>query len=568
MNPGMLKNIYIKDFALMEKLEIEFQGGLNILLGETGSGKSLLIDALILLCGGRASSDYVRHGAKKSILEATFDYNSKELSDVLEENEIDEDDELILRREISAKGSSRAFVNDSPVTLNVLKDIGNLLADFHGQHDHQLLLNKENHVKFLDAFAGNQELVDLYKTELTELKNLIILHNELVEEQEEFQKKYEHISFEYEEIEKVNPRPGEYDEIDKELALIENSEFIFNSTNEVYERLYNTEYSAREQLLEVKRMLRELSGFSEEFGQYIDECDSAIISIEEIAKHSKSYASQIEFDEEKIAELRERMRELNLLRKKYGSYEALIERREILAEDIKKVESFDEEIIKSEKKIIDQKKNIQKISDGLSKNRKAVCKNFENGIKSKLSSMGIANSKFEIQIWHDEIEESISSLSVNSKKLQKNGIDKVRFNISTNLGETPKPLADIASGGEISRVMLSIKSLVAESDSMPLLVFDEIDTGISGRIAQKVGIQMRELAKSHQIISITHLPQIAAMADEMIKVIKQEYENRSIISSEKLNKEEIKTEIARLIGGETISESSLQSAEELINFSG
>jgi DNA repair protein RecN (Recombination protein N) len=568
MNPGMLKNLYIKDFALMEKLEIEFQGGLNILLGETGSGKSLLIDALILLCGGRASSDYVRTGAKKSILEATFDINSKEISELLEENEIDDNDELILRRDISAKGSSRAFVNDSPVTLNLLRDIGNLLADFHGQHDHQLLLNKDNHVKFLDAFAGNQELVDLYKTEFTELKKLINLNNELIEEQEEFQKKYEHISFEYEEIEKIDPKPGEYDEINKELALIENSEFIFNSTNEVYERLYNTEYSAREQLLVVKRMLRELSGFSEEFAQYINECDSAIISIEEIAKHSKSYASQIEFDEEKITELRERMSELNLLRKKYGSYEALIERRKVLADEIMKVESFDQEIKKSEKRIIDQKKNIQKIAAELSENRKTVCKNFENGIESKLSSMGIANSKFDIQIWQEEIEESISSMSVDSKKLQKNGIDLVRFNISTNLGETPKPLADIASGGEISRVMLSIKNLVADSDSMPLLVFDEIDTGISGRIAQKVGIQMRELAKSHQIISITHLPQIAALADEMIKVTKTEDENRATISAEILDKEEIKTEIARLIGGETISESSLQSAMELINFSG
>jgi DNA repair protein RecN (Recombination protein N) len=563
----MLKNLYIKDFALMTKLEVEFDSDLNILLGETGSGKSLLIDALVLLCGGRASTDYVRSGAKKAILEATFDIHSKEINAILDENAIDIEDELIIRRDISAKGNSRAFVNDTPVTINILKEIGNNLADFHGQHDHQLLLNKDNHIIFLDSFAGNNVLVSEYQDGLKQLKEAMDILNKLQEEQAEYSQKYELLSFEYEEIMEIDPKPGEYDEVEKELSLIENSEHILSQTNELYERLYYSEHSARDNLLESKQILGELSQYSDEFASYIKECESAIISIEEIAKFSKSYSSSVDFDERRITVLRKRMSMLNMLRKKYGSYGGLIERKEFLDQEILKVSSFDQGLEAANKEVNKLRNELSLTASTLSEARTKVAIAFESGIIDKLAEMGIASSRFEVNIQQKTEESFESSLqSIENYIFLKNGIDLVQFLISTNLGETPKPLTEIASGGEISRVMLAIKSLVAGSDSMPLLVFDEIDTGISGRIAQKVGLVMKQLAENHQIISITHLPQIAALGDSMIKINKQETADATLITAQILDENEKNTEIAKLIGGENISESSIQSARELIEF--
>lgn len=558
----------VKDYALIENIEISFGNNLNIITGETGAGKSILLSAMSLLLGERASPESVRKGAKKSVVEGIFKVEgNKSIQSILAENEIEYNPELIIRREISASGSSRAFVNDTPTTLNVLKDIGNILVDLHGQHDHQSLLRTETHIEFLDDFGTYKNEVMLFKHGRLELIQKINEYEKLKKKERELKEKYELYKFQLEEINSVNPRENEESEILDELRILENSEKLTELSLAVYESLYDSEDAAYEKLVAALKQLDSLSSIDNSFKEKTTFLNEAVAIIEDVSSFMRSYKDKIESDPERLEMLRERLGAFNLLKKKYGgSLEKVIELKNKLQSELDLTNNYDDQLKKNKFDIDELRSKLGKTALSLSTERKVAAKQIEKGVLAELKELGIENGGFKVRFEHLEPESENNYVMVGNKKVgfDSNGIDNLEFYISTNIGEDLKPLVKVASGGEISRIMLALKSVLAKSENLPLLIFDEIDTGVSGRIAQKVGKALKNLAEQHQIITITHLPQIAAQADHHFSVEKIETNGRVSSSIRKLGKDESVKEIAKLISGDEITDSALKKAKEFI----
>jgi DNA repair protein RecN (Recombination protein N) len=566
----MLKSLEIKDYALIDHISVEFEKGLNIITGETGAGKSILIDAMSLLLGERASSEVVRKGAQKSFVEGIFDVEkNKKVKVICEENEIEFQPELIIRREISLKGSNRCFVNDSPVPLNVIKEIGDLLVDLHGQHEHQSLLRTETHIIFLDEFAANQNLLEEYKSAYKEVNKKQNELNELKSKEQSLKEKREIYNYQLKEIDNVNPLPDEDETIINELNILENSEKLMELNDDVYNKLYDAENSVIDLLGDIKHKLNELSAIDKLFLESEGECDSVLSILKELANSIRSYKSKIDVNPDEIESKRERLGAINLLKKKYGgSIQKIIEHREKIGKELELADNFSSAINNIEKEINAYRKSAGAIAEKLTSSRKKHALKVESEVKKVLAQLGIVNANFNVKITQSEYNQSSGNfILVQNKKYQcsENGVDEVEFYISTNTGEDLKPLIKVASGGEISRVMLALKTILAKSDKLPILIFDEIDTGVSGRIAQKVGSALKDLASFHQIVSITHLPQIAGMADHHYRVEKKQVENRAVSFIKKLKEDERITEVAKLLSGEKITQASIESARQLIN---
>lgn len=566
----MIEKIYIKNYALIDELELTFDKNFNVITGETGAGKSIIVDAMMLLLGGRASTENIRQGESRSVIEGIFNISGyPEIQKLLEENQLSENStSVIVRREISTK-ISRAFINDVPVNINFLKNFGDLMVDFHGQHDHQLLLKPESHLSVFDSLIDNDTQKKEYNLQFINLNRLIEKYKFLINNRLKFLQQKDYFEFELKEINKVNPQQNEYDDLINELKIKENYELLFQLTSEIANVLYNDENSIYDRLLKVSKQLNQLREIDKSFENFSADLDSAIILIEELAKFSSSYCNNIEFNPEAIQNIRERIVNLNILIKKYGSLENALKRKMELEASLNISENYDQEINSLEMEILSLKKNLYKLASSISQTRKQYAKIFEEKINNLLFELGFNYSNFKVNFdLNYSNDDSITSLSLKEKNaivgFTEYGIDKLEFYISTNKGEQPKPLSNIASGGEISRIMLAIKSIAAGSYNLPILIFDEIDTGISGRIAQKVGIAMKKLSQFHQIISITHLPQICALSTQNIFVDKIEKDSRTIIKAKILNEEEKLKEVARLISGENISESALDSAKALI----
>jgi len=561
----MLKTLYIKDYALLEQISIDFEKGLNIITGETGAGKSILIDAMSLLLGERASNEVIRKGAEKAIVEGIFSTdNNRKIEQLLAQNEIEKSDELIVRRELSVKGSNRCFLNDTPVALNVIKEIGNLLVDLHGQHEHQSLLRTETHIEFLDEFGSLEQPLQDYKKEYDSFHTLQKNLNELRAKENLLKEKKELYEFQRKEIETVSPVENEDESIASELHILENSEKLLELTTEVYQQLYDSEKSIYDSLINVQQKITALAKIDKTFSDTSGELNTVVAVINDVTDVVRKYNAQIELEPQKLEELRSRFQAINLLKKKYGgTLQALLEHYSKIVEEIKLAESFEEEIEKFEKAIHQQKEKLAKLAVILSQKRKELAKKISKEVKEVLKDLGIPQSIFEVKI-----SQSINgqSLSGNGAPFRFNsrGYDEVEFFISTNLGEDAKPLSKVASGGEVSRIMLALKTILAKNDKLPLLIFDEIDTGISGRISQKVGQALKNLAAFHQIISITHQPQIAALCDTHFSVEKNNVEDRVVSSIKKLKNEERIREVAKLLSGEVVTETSLQTAKELM----
>ncbi len=565
----MIKSLLIQDYALIEKIEVEFKSGLNIITGETGAGKSILIDAMGLLLGERASSDVIRKGAEKSVVEGIFEVDkNKRVKTFLTENELDDLPELIIRREISSKGSNRCFVNDSPVSLNVIKELGDLLVDLHGQHEHQSLLRKETHINFLDGFGNNDELLRTYKWLYTSLNKLLTELKEVKEKDSAYREKRDVLDFQIKEIDAVSPKLGEEEKLQSELKILENSEKLLALTNRIYDGLYESENSVQDSLSKIKNDLEELARIDPSFSESNSECESALTLVNDISDNIRKYKAKIDIEPEKVEAIRERLGAINLLKKKYGgSIESLLELRKRVGEEFQAAEGYSQQIIDLEKKIKAVRENASQSAEKLSKERTKISKNVKKEIELILTELGIPNAKFEVRISQKELNlNNEDGLRFNNKNLayDSNGCDEVEFYISTNIGEDVKPLAKVASGGEVSRIMLALKSVLAKSDKLPLLIFDEIDSGISGNVAQKVGQALKSLATFHQIIAITHLPQIAAFSDHHYAVEKKETDGRVVSSIRKLTDHQKIIEVAKLLSGEKVTDASIKSAKELI----
>ncbi len=563
----MIKSLYIKDFALIDELDVSFEEGLNILTGQTGAGKSIILGALNMILGERADTDVIRQGADKAIAEAIIQTGeNKAINKLLEENAVEIRSELILRREIRSSGS-RGFINDTPVTITVLRQVGNYLVDLHGQHDHQMLLKEENHRGVIDGFDKVAPKLQAYQESYQKMLELRKELRKLKKREQELQEKVELYRFQVQELEDANLDPDEEEELEEEMNLLDNAEELDQKAAAITEIGQSNEINVIDLLNQMKLHLEDIARIEPEFKGYLEEISSARISIQEAVQFAERYRSKIEFNPNRLEELRKRQNELNSLRKKYQrDIPGLIEYLHEIKQELSLAENFDLEIEKLEHKIDDQADELSKKAKDLHAVREEVGKKLSSKIEDELNKLGIPNADFEVRVdWMITSEEQ-GWITVDGQPVDctQQGSDEVRLYISTNKGEEPKPLAKIASGGEISRVMLALKSIIAREQSLPVMIFDEIDTGISGEISEKVGRTMRRLSERCQIIAITHQPQIASQAHKHYKVEKVEKDGRTVSHIQPLNSEQHIREVATLMSGETVTDSALTSARELI----
>jgi DNA repair protein RecN (Recombination protein N) len=550
----LLRSLYIKNYALIEEFTVTFDAGLNIITGETGAGKSIVLGAFGLLIGDRASSEIVRHGADKTIVEAEFDITGNpRLSKYLQEREIEcTDNSMFIRREVSARGNSRGFVNDSPASTQILKELGDFLVDLHGQHEHQSLLKAEHHIEMLDDFGGLGPAVEVYQSVRSQWLKLEREIEELKSREAKLAEERDLYQFQFDEIAAVDPRPNEDIEIENELQVLENAEELRDTASELHVRLYEEEGSVFEKLGRAAEQLEHVRKFDNTLEEPMREAKSALAIVDELSKWLHDYSDRIELDPERLQSLRDRAQQLQRLKKKYGgTLDTVLERRNGLENKLSFSEAFEQAIATKQKEAAAFRVELDRKALTLSKSRHELARTLGPQIITELKELGIEHASFNVEI-------------SSSETTGPRGIDTVEFYISANAGESPKPLVRVASGGEISRIMLALKSVLAKNDRLPLLVFDEIDIGISGRVAQKVGHAMKRLAADHQIISVTHLAQIAAFADAHYLAEKQTIKGTTASRLRQLTAAEHAEEVARLISGDTVSESSLDNARVLI----
>lgn len=563
----MIQSLYIKDFALIDELEIAFQEGLNILTGQTGAGKSIIIGALNMILGERADTEVIRQGANKAIAEAIIKTGKNpNIQDLLKENAVDIRAELILRREIRSSGS-RAFINDTPVTIAVLKQVGDFLVDLHGQHDHQLLLKEENHRDVIDGFSEVGPALRAYQQSHGEMVELRKELKKLKKRERELAEKVELFRFQVKELEDAELDPDEEPELEAEMHLLDNAEELDQKAGSIVELGQGDEVNVMDLLNEIKLHLEDIARIEPDFSSYREEISSARISIQETVQFAERYRSKIEFNPNRLEKLRKRQNELNTLRKKYHrDIPELIKYLHEIRKELSLAENFDLEIEKLEAKIAKQGDELAKRAQTLHAAREKVGKKLAAQIEDELAKLGILHARFEVRVDWLFTSEKQGWITIENQPVEctETGCDDISLYISTNKGEEPKPLAKIASGGEVSRVMLALKSIIAREQSLPVMIFDEIDTGISGEVSEKVGRKMRALSEKCQIIAITHQPQIASQAHKHYKVAKMEDNGRTVSKIVPLNAEEHIREVATLMSGEVITDSALNSARELI----
>jgi DNA repair protein RecN (Recombination protein N) len=565
----MIRSLYIKDFALIDELDVQFEDGLNILTGQTGAGKSIIIGALNMILGERADTDVIRQGADKAISEATIEIgHDPYLASLLEEHAVEYSEELILRREIRQKGS-RAFINDTPVNIAVLKRVGDQLVDLHGQHDHQMLLKEEHHMEVIDRFETVQPALEAYQKEYTAMKTLQKELRDLKRRERELKEKTELYQFQVQELEAAELDASEEEELESEMNLLDNAEDLDQKAAAISEIGNGDDVSLMEMLNTIKLHLEDMARIEPEFETYLQEVNTARISIQEAINFAERYRNGIEFNPKRLETLRQRQSELNRLQKKYmRSIPELINYYNEIRRELNVAENFDLEIEKIEKKIREQAGNLKEKAVVLHDIRFDTGRQLSSDIVDALKNLGIKNGQFTVDVrWMGSANGWIE-IDGEPVECTERGCDDVTFYISTNKGEEPKPLARIASGGEISRVMLSLKSILAKEHHLPVMIFDEIDTGISGNISEKVGREMRKLSKHCQIVAITHQPQIASQAHKHYRVEKLEEGERTITKITPLSDEEHIHEVASLMSGEEITDSALVSAKELIDRGG
>ena len=568
----MLTKLTVKDYALIESLEVDFTPGLNILTGETGAGKSILIGALGLALGERADIESVRTGAKAAVVEAEFNVKSYyPATELLKELEVEtEADPLILRREVNAAGKSRAFVNDSPVNLAGLKRLGDVLLDMHGQHQHQSLLYEERHLDYLDAFGHleplrgqvSQLFSDYHKTK----KQL----DELVHKEQLTREKIDLYQFQMKEINDAGLQAGQEEELEKEKFILENTEKLFASANQAYELLYDGEGSIIERLGTLENLFSELSAIDERQNESRDAVQGSLAQLEETARSLRQYRDKLQFDPERLEVIRDRLDLIRTLKKKYGqkqgTLEMVLEHAQKIKLELDSVEHGEEMIAKLKTEMEDKRRQLEKQSILLSGQRAEAAKKLSKEVIGQLKDLGMEKAVFKVQSLQTEDQLGLVEIKGKRVKTESWGIDQVSFLISPNPGEDPKPLAKIASGGEISRVMLAIKTILAEADAVPVLVFDEIDAGIGGRVAEAVGHKLKEIGNKRQVLCITHLPQIAALGDSHYVASKQENQGRTITNVQQLDQKQRVDELARMLGGSKVTETTVKHAKEMLGF--
>ena len=549
----MLTRLSIQNYAIIDELEIDFSGKLNVITGETGAGKSIIVGALGLILGERADSTALVNKEKKCIVEGIFDEaGKKEIKKFLAENDFDNNDELVVRREIGVNGKSRAFINDTPVTLAQLNELSSLLVDLHQQFDTLEVGESDFQRDVLDALAGHGNVVEEYQVSFRQWQQLKKETDELRTQKQQFDKEADYNRFQFTDLEEAGFRENELEEIDAELKLLNNSEGIKAALNKVYFELKENETPVVQQLKILLNQLNMYASYHPDLPALLRRLQSAQIELQDIADDVDRISNHINYDPERIEQISERLSLGYKLQKKHGvnSTNELLVIQQQLEEKLQAVLNIDEAILQKEKEssklLAETTKLATKISDG----RRKQTKPFEDKVNKLLAQVGMPNAKLKADIKPAEL-----SLS---------GSDAIDFLFDANKSGQFQPVRKVASGGELSRLMLCIKSLVAQSIDLPTLIFDEIDTGISGEAARQVGIIMKDLAAKRQVICITHQPQIAGKADAHFFVYKEIVKDTVKTNIRRLTTEERITTIAQMLSGEKPTAAAIENAREML----
>ena len=540
--PVVLNLLRIKNLALVEELEWQIGSGFIAVTGETGAGKSIIIGALQLLLGERADKTLIRTGADTCTVEAVLSGDLQKLNPQLVEAGVEPcDGDLILKRSLSATGANRQFINGSPTTLSILKQLGDALVDLHGPHDHQSLLSPDKQLDLLDSFARAEAQLEEYRQHYRRLQTLLAEHAALNTAETAREQELDLLRHQISEITSANLVAGEEEQIDQRYKLASNSKRLIELANAVANRLSEVEDSVLSQLAETQRLLRELEKIDNSVAQLSSAHAASVVELSEIARSLSDYAQKLDLDPEQLAALEQRVSLFETLKRKYGgSIAEVIAFGERAAERMRKIEGRDAELERLAKEIEAVRAEMNRAGDALRKLRGKAAPKLSETIRNNLVDLGFHQSEFAAKL--AALDEPRPS-----------GFDSVELLFSPNPGEPLKPLRAIASSGEISRLMLAIKSALAEHDAIPLLVFDEIDTNVGGEIAHAVGAKMRTLGRDHQVICITHLPQVAAAASSQFVVTKDVLRGRTYSKLHEVSAKARQEEIARMLGGKTDS---------------
>lgn len=552
----MLQTLSIKQFAIIDELEIHFSDGLTVLSGETGSGKSIIIDAIGQLIGMRASSDFVRHGEKKAIIEGIFDIdNSKEAISVLNELDIDIDEDfLLVKREIFSSGKSICRINNQIVTLQDLRKVMQELLDIHGQHETQTLLKQKYHLKLLDDYAENQysSVKEQYETTFNEYKEKKKELEELQSADQALLQRLDLMKFQFEELQEASLKEGEITQLESDIKRIQNSEKLSLALNNAHVTLTD-EHAITDRLYELSNHLQTIDDIIPgKFKKLKEDIDQFYYTLEDAKHELYDEMSNTEFDEQLLNELESRMNLLNNLKRKYGkTIDELITYQSKLESEIAKIENYEESTSQLKEEIDLLYEKVIKYGQSLSKERRIVAQTLRDHIVAEIQNLQMKEANLEI---------SFQPLETPTIE----GIEFVEFLISPNKGEPLKSLNKIASGGELSRIMLALKSIFVESRGQTAILFDEVDSGVSGQAAQKMAEKMRDIAKYIQVICISHLPQVASMSDHHLLISKMSKNDRTTTQVKELKKEDKIDEIARMISGASVTELTRENAREMI----
>ncbi|MHB8840330.1 MAG: DNA repair protein RecN [Candidatus Aquicultor sp.] len=565
----MLQELSINNLALIDKARIQFGQGLNILTGETGAGKTVVVGAVNLLLGGRADASLIRSGSAKAEVQGMFviphglKASDEKLSDILED-----DDQLIIRRVISTDGKNKCYINDHMVTVATLSEIGRRLVDLHGQHEHQSLFKTSSHVDFLDKYGGKKllELRSAFREKSEALRRLKDELGQLRGAEREMLGKKDLLQFQVGEIERAALAPGEDDELMRERDILRNAEKLYCSVAKAANALSESDETAPGTELVARAVdeLRVVASIDPELDGLIERLNGILIELEDCSQSIRDYGSTLDFPPGRLQEIEDRLAVLSLLKRKYGAtIEDILAYMDTASEELLLCDTSGERMEKLEVAIKETEKELAGIAVQQSEARASTGKNFVKEVMRELADLNMPNARFEVLFSR---EQDSDGLLVEDKrtKLYANGIDKIEFMVSANKGEPAKPLTKIASGGEISRVMLALKIILADADEVPTLIFDEIDVGIGGTTAMAVGQKMSILGLRHQVFSVTHLPQIASFADKHFSVVKLEVGERTNTEIVELLSGDRVSEMARLLSGNVSSDVSLKHAEELI----
>ncbi|MDY7430776.1 DNA repair protein RecN [Bacillus sp. V26] len=566
----MLAELSIKNFAIIEELTVSFERGLTVLTGETGAGKSIIIDAISLLVGGRGSSEFVRYGETKAELEGLFLLDSGHpVFDVCAEQGIDVSDEMIvMRRDISTNGKSVCRVNGKLVTIASLREIGRLLLDIHGQHDNQLLMEDENHLQLLDKFAGAEVVSALqaYQEGYQRYMKLLKKLKQLSESEQEMAHRLDLIQFQLEEIESAKLELNEDEQLQEERQQISNFEKIFESLQNAYNAL-RSEQGGLDWVGMASSQLEDLSDINEPLQKLSESVSNSYYLLEDATFQMRNMLDELEYDPERLNFIETRLNEIKQLKRKYGAtVEDILEYASKIEEEIDQIENRDSHLQSLKQELDSVGKDVAVEAANVSRIRKTWAKKLAEEIHRELKSLYMEKSTFDTEFKVRTATRGEEAPVVNGQPVQltEQGIDLVKFLISTNTGEPLKSLSKVASGGELSRVMLAIKSIFSSQQDVTSIIFDEVDTGVSGRVAQAIAEKIHKVSMGSQVLCITHLPQVAAMADTHLYIAKELKDGRTTTRVKPLTKQEKVAEIGRMIAGVEVTDLTKRHAKELL----